>query len=274
MNSNIKIIASDLDSTLLLDNKQISDFTREVLDEINKYGIYFIPCSARNFEELPTVITSIPFVKYAVCANGATLVDLHENKIILEHLIDISTALLILETAECPYWTVSSNGKLFTSRKVSDDRKSLNIPDSYFEEFGHVQVFIDDYHELLDDHANINKIHFICPQKKTELTQTLKKLSGISVTSSHKNNIEVIHKDSSKGLGLEYFMDLIGCKSDQVIAFGDNSNDVEMLRKVDYRCAVSNAVDELKKIANFQTESNENDGVAKFINAFLALGLE
>lgn len=274
MNSNIKIIASDLDSTLLLDDKNISEFTRKVLDEVNRQGIYFIPCSARNYEEFPPSVKSLPYIKYAVCANGSTLVNTQENSIIQEHLIDPAIALSVLETADTPYWTISSNGKLYSNKKIFEDRELLNLPPIYFIDYGHDRVFIDDYHQVLDNHAKINKIHLNCPQKKEEIVQSLKTISGIAVTSSHEKNIEVIHTNSSKGLGLEYFMNLIGCTSDQVIAFGDNSNDVEMLRKVDYRCAVVNAIDELKQIANFQTESNENDGVAKFINAFLALGIE
>lgn len=82
--SKIKLVAMDLDNTLLDSEKQISKHTEEVLKEAIRRGVYIVPATGRIFKAIPEFLRDIPGVRYAVCCNGATVYDQKENKIILQ----------------------------------------------------------------------------------------------------------------------------------------------------------------------------------------------
>ena len=80
--SKIKLVAMDLDNTLLDSEKQISKHTEEVLKEAIRRGVYIVPATGRIFKAIPEFLRDIPGVRYAVCCNGATVYDQKEDKII------------------------------------------------------------------------------------------------------------------------------------------------------------------------------------------------
>ena len=79
--SKIKLVAMDLDNTLLDSEKQISKHTEEVLKEAIRRGVYIVPATGRIFKAIPEFLRDIPGVRYAVCCNGATVYDQKEDKI-------------------------------------------------------------------------------------------------------------------------------------------------------------------------------------------------
>ena len=81
--SKIKLVAMDLDNTLLDSEKQISKHTEEVLKEAIRRGVYIVPATGRIFKAIPEFLRDIPGVRYAVCCNGATVYDQKEDKIII-----------------------------------------------------------------------------------------------------------------------------------------------------------------------------------------------
>lgn len=82
--SKIKLVAMDLDNTLLDSEKQISKHTEEVLKEAIRRGVYIVPATGRIFKAIPEFLRDIPGVRYAVCCNGATVYDQKEDKIIYQ----------------------------------------------------------------------------------------------------------------------------------------------------------------------------------------------
>lgn len=84
--SKIKLVAMDLDNTLLDSEKQISKHTEEVLKEAIRRGVYIVPATGRIFKAIPEFLRDIPGVRYAVCCNGATVYDQKEDKIGIEKI--------------------------------------------------------------------------------------------------------------------------------------------------------------------------------------------
>lgn len=91
----------------------------------------------------------------------------------------------------------------------------------------------------------------------------------LAISSSSRGNIEITHSDAQKGIALESIAEKLGVDMDEVMAIGDNLNDVSMLSRVGYPVAMENATDEVKAVANYITESNEQDGVGNAIIKYL-----
>lgn len=98
--SKIKLVAMDLDNTLLDSEKQISKHTEEVLKEAIRRGVYIVPATGRIFKAIPEFLRDIPGVRYAVCCNGATVYDQKENKIIYTNHLPKETVFSLFDILE------------------------------------------------------------------------------------------------------------------------------------------------------------------------------
>ena len=98
--SKIKLVAMDLDNTLLDSEKQISKHTEEVLKEAIRRGVYIVPATGRIFKAIPEFLRDIPGVRYAVCCNGATVYDQKEDKIIYTNHLPKETVFSLFDILE------------------------------------------------------------------------------------------------------------------------------------------------------------------------------
>ena len=98
--SKIKLVAMDLDNTLLDSEKQISKHTEEVLKEAIRRGVYIVPATGRIFKAIPEFLRDIPGVRYAVCCNGATVYDQKEDRIIYTNHLPKETVFSLFDILE------------------------------------------------------------------------------------------------------------------------------------------------------------------------------
>src|SRR5699024_9410540 len=89
------------------------------------------------------------------------------------------------------------------------------------------------------------------------------------LSSSARGNIEITHSDAQKGIALNTIAERLNIDMENVMAIGDNMNDISMLERVGYSVAMDNAAPEVKAIAKYQTDSNEHSGVGKAIMTLL-----
>lgn len=97
----------------------------------------------------------------------------------------------------------------------------------------------------------------------------LKDMAGITLVSSSKNNFEILNSESSKGNAIEFIANSLNIPLDDVMAIGDNFNDISMFEKVKYSVAMGNAEEDVKKVCKFITLENDDNGVAHAINEHL-----
>lgn len=103
-----------------------------------------------------------------------------------------------------------------------------------------------------------------------EAKEEFKKQEDLEVVSSGKINFEVMSKGTSKGIAVKKFCDILGIDSKEVICIGDNENDISMIKFAGLGIAMGNATDEVKSMADFVTDTNVNDGVAKALRKILS----
>ena len=106
-------------------------------------------------------------------------------------------------------------------------------------------------------------------EDREEAMRRLEEMDEGIVTSSSKIDLEVNAKGINKGLGLVWLGEKLGIKREEIMACGDHLNDYEMLKEVGFAVAMGNAMEELKEIADYVTDTNDEDGVAKAIERFV-----
>ena len=271
----IKLIASDLDGTLLTDSKELSQTTVQILDMAVKKGIYVIPATGRSFRAIPEWIRNYPGIRYVITSNGGAIYSVLENKRIYQCLLNGQTVEEALDI-QVPENTAI---ELFVDGIPYSEESYVRFPEKYgATEYGakyvrETRIPVKDIKAFAMEHrTELDSMAFICGDRAGKCTlekQLRDSLSDAYITSSVPHMVEIGHKNAGKGNTLLYLMRLLGISPDEAIAFGDADNDCSMLEAVKYGVAVGNATEACKKAAAFVTASNEEDGVAKAVRQFL-----
>ena len=270
----IKLIASDLDGTLLTDKKELSKVTREALDMVIGRGIYMIPATGRSFKAVPEMIKNYPGVEYVITSNGGVIYSVSKKERIYQCLLEAESAVKILKM-ERPANVVM---EIFIKGIPYSEEAYVLEPEKYgATQYGaryikETRIPIKNIEEFAQEHQEeLDSMAFVCgdTEVKKDLWKKLEQeIPDIYVTSSVGHLLEIGHKNAGKGNTLLYLMEKLGVTPEEAMAFGDADNDSSMLKAVKYGIAMDNGTKACKAAAAFITASNEDDGVAKAIYRF------
>lgn len=266
----IKLIALDLDGTLLNSKKQLSKENRKALTECIQNGILVVPCTGRTADGIPSEIKDIDGIRYAIATNGAVIHDLKENAVLDTRMLTWEKAMELLEFVDNypvmydPY----IEGRGITEPKFFENLSDYCLTDALQDL---VKKTRDLHPSIIDYVRNIRKpvekINLFFPdmEGRARLRAELNKQADILVTSSIPNNLEINALGASKGEAIHRLADLLGIDRAQTMAIGDGENDFTMIRMAGVGVAMKNASEELQAEANYVTETNDDDGVAAAI---------
>ena len=266
----IKCIFSDLDFTLLDQDLNFSACTQKILNRIMDSGIRFIPCSSRCFSEYPDWIHDNDRIRYMISSNGSCIYDKKENRQIYSRTFPVGKVKQILKDLDpiLPYWSVTIGGILYGNIRNLDDRDILGMDEMWLDYFLHEHRIENGmkFLDRMDPQTPAEKIEFVVPegaqQQRNEVLHYLEN-SGLMVSSSYQNNIEITHPEATKGNAVKWMMEYFQISADEAIAAGDNSNDITMLQQVTHSIAVDNAIESVKKIARHHADRFDQDGAAR-----------
>ena len=267
----VKIIALDLDDTLLKKDLTISDKNVAVLQRAAAVGIYVVICSGRTENAiLPYVrrldIAGMQAGRYIIASNGASVYDLHERHQIYSRLVDEDVLLhaneeagklgLYSEVYDASTIYVPQDNK-WTRLDVNLSRLEMQVVPDFvtFLKRGHPKMVIPGEPEILQ-----------------KLQVTLKKDFGprAVVFTSKPYFLEVLPSNCGKGEALMWLSNRLEIKQTNTMGFGDSMNDESMIRLAKYGIGICNGLDYIKQIAAYVTEkSNEEDGVGDFIEKYV-----
>ena len=275
MKRNIKMIGFDLDGTLLNSNKEISDYTRDVIREAVEQGVIVLPATGRPLTGIPKPVMALPGIRYAVTANGARVVDVQEDKVLHEALLPYEKGKELLEIF----------AKYDTYREVYYEGFGYATADmvEHIEEYMPIKPMIEymrttrrrvpDVEAMFHEKKMaVDKLQALFRDTETRdlaMKEVKEKVHGAAVTSALGNNIEANGEDAQKGIALLKLGEILGIKKDEIMAFGDGSNDMDMIRRVGFGVAMENGIDEIKEAADYITVTNDEHGVAKAIEKFV-----
>lgn len=266
----MRLIATDLDGTLLNSEAAVSARTRRALDAARARGVHVVPVTARQPIGLRAIAADAAFDDWALCSNGAYAVHLTEGRMLFAEELPAETIRMLADALKA-----SIPGLLFASVR----------------EGGETFVAQEGYAEIADmgDHKRDPKtmggvplaqvlaapsLKFVIRHPElapAALFETLKDLglTGFEATLSGAPFVEVMAEGVTKATGLARLCAHLGVDRTEVVAFGDALNDVEMLRWAGRGVAMADAASVVQDAADETTVSNDDDGVARVIERLL-----
>ena len=268
----IKLIAIDMDGTLLNEKKHIDKAEKEAIHEAIEAGIKIVLCTGRPlygilpfYEELG--LSELDSEGYVILNNGCSIHKTKDWKLIDQVNFtsdDIEYLYKFSESYDINFTLVNDTYYFNIGRKPTDEL----IKDAGFVFSDITDISLE---EAKSGKHKIMKIMFLgdpeimadFQEKNEDIIKS--KYSGVL---SQSYVYEVLPKDNNKGTGLKKLAEKLGIKQEEVMAIGDGNNDIEMFEYANYSVAMKNATELAKKAAKYETDSNENDGVAKAIRKY------
>ena len=275
MKKDIKVIALDLDGTLLDPGKNISPYTRDTLEEASERGIEIVPATGRYYSAMPLCVRELPFIHYSININGATVTDLRENKKVYQAEIPLREALSImqwLDTKPALYDCYMNDHGWITGSFKEKAEQYVKDP-HYIDMVKNLRESVPELKAFITaEGRNIQKIQFFTYDhdfQQEVLHHGAELFPDIICTSSVKDeNVEFNNIRANKGAALLGLAEYLGYGPENTMSFGDGSNDIPMIRTAAVGVAMANSADEVKRAASAMALSNAEDGVAKFIREY------
>lgn len=264
-----KLLAIDMDGTLLNSNNEVSSRTRLALEKAKSKGVYVVLSTGRILKSAISYARILELKNPIIACNGAVVVDENE-KIIHKRPIEMELVEKIAKIAmeRKIYYHFYDETKFYSYIKVDEILKFYSEGNGYFNIDIHI---FDSISELKDKNTNIYKFLFVDNDKNklNSFRKELESLGNVSISSSWNNNLEAMGLNVSKGTALEELCKKLNIDPKEVIAIGDSENDISMIRFAGLGVAMGNGNDDVKKNADYITDTNDNDGVAKVIEKFI-----
>ncbi len=272
----IRLIALDLDGTLLNDKMRVSKKTLEVMKMCADRGIEIVPATGRAMPAVPEEVLNLPGVHYGIFTNGAVVRDFNKGTWVCESCLSSDTTIRIIEVLRkypVIYDAYISEGGISEKRLLAQ-LEAYGIPERECTYIRDTRLAVDDMENYLHDNkCNVQKMNLNFKDKKSKeiVRAELEKMPEVLVTSSLPWNLELNAKGVTKGSGLVALCDYLGIDVEKTMAFGDGENDWPMLEKAGVGVAMENGAHFLKERADRIALSNIDDGVAEAIKKWILI---
>lgn len=263
----MKLIAVDLDGTLLNHDKEILESSRKAIAKAAEAGIHVVVASGRNAMEAQGFIQGTACDRWLISSNGASIVDRTTGEQRKVWQIDCAKAAeLVRRGLECGLkMFLYINDQIWMTRDAYDEIFSKLRG---FRVSGSLLHMTDN---LAEDVASCGGVvtKLMCwsedADKKRRAREWMSEIPGLSYTSSGKDNFEIMAEGVGKGEAIRWLAHELGISMEETAAIGDSDNDLNMLHAVQYAVAMGNAPDYIKQEADFVTETCNADGIARAI---------
>ncbi|WP_394239138.1 Cof-type HAD-IIB family hydrolase [Niallia oryzisoli] len=287
MSNLVKLIAVDLDGTLLNEENRISKKNLEAIEFAQANGVEVVIATGRAHFDVQTIFKETGLNPWIIGANGATI---HQPNGELFHSVAINQqdAFHILNWLEQEeyYYEIFSNQSIFSPQNgrellaIEMDRVKSANPEVSMEQLREAAEkqysqsgfsFISSCKELIGNDVDVyNILAFSFEKEKLQKgKEQFKDMKDVTLVTSAKHNFELEHKMASKGIALEILAKKLEIKLADTAAVGDSFNDLSMLRIAGRSAAMGNAPQEIKNSCQGVTLTNIDDGVAHFIYSLL-----
>ena len=288
-----KLIAIDLDGTLLNSYGEVSEKNKEAIQKAKSKGAEIVIASGRPISSARSYAYEVGADNYIICGNGSVLYDMKNEQIIYDKFIERQKALQIIKICEenSIYYNV------YTNKTIIADGLRYNVLYYYKENLKkedqkktHITLVenIENYIKEMNEDEKIMKI-FICDKNKTVFNSIVRKFSAIEdidiLDVSHMARkvikqgtedipieyyyTEISMKDVDKWYALEFLIKKLGIPKEEVMAIGDNVNDRKMIEEAGKGIVMGGSTPKVSEVADYITLDCNNEGVAKAIEKFI-----
>ncbi len=267
----MKLIAFDLDGTLLTTEKELTDENLAALERAAEAGILLVPATGRFYGVIPENVRSLPWFRYYITINGASVCDALEDRTLIRAEIPWRRAVEIMEfldTLPVIYDCYMDNWGWMTRalhdrvEEFAPNRHSLAMLRDFRRPVPELKAHIT----ALGHDVQKIQMFFRDPALRLRAMEDMRlRFPDLAVTSSIPRNVELNSLDAQKGVALVRLAELLGIDPAETAAFGDDLNDVNMLEAAGIGIAMANAGPEAKAAADLVTDSCDESGVGRAI---------
>ncbi len=263
-----KLVALDMDGTLLNKNKTISKENFEAIENVRKKGVQVVLATGRPIKGIEKYLKELNLLTgndYAVAFNGAVVQNTKTGEVLSKNLMSIDDLKYLYSLSKDLGVNIHA---LTLNTCITPKHSKYSQLES---DMNGIPLDIVDF-DSIDPNTTIVKIMFI--DDESLLDTVIKKLPAeiynqYTVVKSAPFFLEFINKKVNKGFGVEVLAKNLGIKKEEIICMGDAGNDIHMVEYAGLGVAMGNAFPELKEVANYVTKTNEENGVAHVINKFI-----
>lgn len=256
----IKLIASDIDGTLVEDGgSRMNPEVLETILKLRKKGIQFAAASGRQWASIESIFGPVREKVFYLSDNGA-YVGCHGRNLFL-NTIDREVVMELLEDVrKCDGLDIMVSG----ADVIYLETKNRQFTDWLINGYKFKICQVDDIADVKDEFIKVSVYRKERVEAATEHLQE-KYRDRLKITIAGDMWMDCMKPGVSKGQAIKLLQDSLGITPKETMVFGDQLNDIEMLKQAYYSFAVGNARDEVKAAARFEADTNVNDGVLKIL---------
>ncbi|MEW9676014.1 Cof-type HAD-IIB family hydrolase [Lentibacillus sp. L22] len=239
----IKLVALDMDGTLLTSEQKVSERTQEAIKQALANDVQVVLSTGRWISSCHPFAEKLNLTSYLVTCNGGEIWTVHKE-LIERHLLDTELIEMMWELGaenDMNCWMISTDDVWYDAR-----------PDNFYDH---------DWLKIGFDSHNKEKLD--------DLVEKLSYHKGLELSNSTPTNIEINPAGVNKATAITKVCDWLGMRMDNVMAVGDSLNDIKMIQEAGIGVAMGNAQEAIKMAADFVTDTNNQDGVAMAIERFV-----
>lgn len=281
----IKLVASDLDGTIIDKHNDIYKDNFKAISDINKSNIPFVVCTGKTYSIYKGLCSSF-HASYGIFGNGTSIIDLKTGEEIYQSLLDTSSVINSIKIAKQNnlHVHVYTKNQIITEELLYLDLRNYKLQkNNIYNNKLEFKIVPDLLNYLTKKETPISKVVISSTSSLDEVQEEILNTLDVSVLNIKKYGqfkdkiidkeyeyLDIIPKNVSKGNALEILGNYLKINKDEILAIGDNLNDLDMVENAGIGIAVNNAYSELKQVANYTTEKNvEQGGFAEAIYKFI-----
>lgn len=287
-----KLIAIDLDGTLLNSHGEITENTKKILKKCSEKGIEIVLASGRPVDSIKVILDEIGCGRYFIAGNGALIYDIQEDKVIYENFLNKEKVLEIIKICEenSITYNVYEDKTILTTnlkynvlyyhkenlKKEEEKQTHINVVENMYsyiknmKEGKFLKITICDenikiFNSILKKIKKIEKVDIL------EVSHMSRKIikQGTEEVPIEYFYTEISAMNVNKWTAIEFLMKKLEIEKQQVIAIGDNMNDKEMIENAGVGIAIEGSTPQITQIADYITNSNNDEGVAKALEKYI-----
>lgn len=281
----IKLVASDLDGTILDKNNSIFANNFKAFEDLYKHNMNFVICTGKTYHISKKMCSAIN-ASFGIFGNGNLVMDLKNNKVLYKKLLSMNEVLSCIDIAKKHNMHVHiySSEDVITEKLEYLDLRNYQLQKTdNLEGSLNFKIVPDIKDYVIKNNPEVFKLVISDPVSTASVKNEIEKSFDLSVATIRKMGeykdviinkeyeyIDVTSKNITKQAALEFLGNYLNIQPDEMLTIGDNVNDYDMIRKAGIGVAVANAYDELKQVANYTTINPvEQGGFAEAIYKFI-----
>ena len=251
---NYKLIACDLDGTLLDPEGQVSEENLAAIHRLTERGVHFVPCTGRTLCELPDAVLSCPDIRYLIYSNGAVTLDkavgTRELCTVTSDLADRAFAIINRYDA---HLAIRAGGLYTAPQELTEEAfRHFNMYYTHVDVLQKFATGVENFRQKLAELPlpEVISLFFHSEEEMHRCAGELRALGGLTVAEPLPYNLEVFAENTGKGTALHSLADRLHIPYCETVGMGDSGNDISLLQSAGLALAVANATESLKAVCH------------------------